>query len=338
MQILIAFVNQVFTPRLCFGLYDLNSSNFYWVYHEKLLDLYKGINGVNGLLVHGDKIFLTFQSYPAKMAVLNLEFDVVSQFVLPGIYDPHSFCFLGDSLICASTGTDELHEIKLDYQYNFVSSKIFWHHSGNKNQTDNHHVNSVVSQGDNIIITQFGKKIKGESSWKESKNGSLVNISTNELLMEDLQQPHTAFIDSRKELYVCESITGNIVSSSGTKCKIGGYPRGMAEHDNRLYVGSSGRRLRSRSLGTMNKTSFNESKCSIKILSMDNMLLQNSIDLSDYGTEIYDLEVVDLEIPKWMLSMNVFSLTANMLQEQIVKLERKVEKMRLKNRVMKFIK
>ena len=341
MNLLVSFVNQYYSPQLCLGIIDLNTGDFFWIYDEPIAHATKNVLGVNGLYSIDNKIIVGYQSNPTKILVLNSkDFSIIKDVEIPNVIDLHSFAYFEGNLYCVSTGTDEVIKIKFDNDYNIVNTEVYWDtgHSGR----DNYHVNSIAIDEDKIYVTFFGKK--HEKGWKETLNGGVINLKTREIIFEDLHHPHTIFF-SNNQAILCESGKGNIVflNKKMHRKYLGGYLRGIAENEDYLFVGSSGKRLISRSEGTVNldpTKNEEEAKSFIYWLKKPKMEILKKIELSYFGTEIYDLLFLENSINKKnFTSTNPLFLRIKHMEHELVTIKGKLaEQSKQKSSVLKSTK
>lgn len=327
MHLLVGFVNQFYTPKLCLGLLDPQSERFTWVMDEKFMRLTSGVRGVNGLIRLGDRIVVGYQSDPTLIAVLDSRLQIAAHVEVPRLKDTHSFAPLNGELLAASSRTDEIYALRFDESFNLLQTTLWWRHPDNVSAGDEHHVNSVAVHNGAVLASCLGQKQPG--GWSQTVNGQLFNISHGTTLLEGVHHPHTAYsLDGRWLL--CESGTGCLIAEDGSKTYIGGYLRGLAHDDEHLYVAASGRRLISRSEGTLNlapTATLHEAKSAIHVLKRNTFQLVKTVDLGFFGTEIYDLAVVDFNsLPEFMSETDPLELKIRHLEMRVMELESNVQR------------
>lgn len=335
MKLLIGFVNQFFTPLLNLGVLDLDNESFQWIFNEQIARATTNVQGVNGLSIYRDHIFVGYQSNPTKILIFNTNFEIINELVIPEIKQLHSFTFIEDKIYCVSTGTGEIFELQYEQGFNIKEIKCIYRVSNFKE--DRVHLNSICVHNGELISTCFGKKING--SWRNSKNGRLFYIRNNETILDGLFQPHSAHTINGQWV-VCESGTGNLIFQNSRKVNLGGYIRGIA-HDDFIYVGLSGKRIKSRSKGTLNigvSNSLNDNKSFIKILDKKKLKVLNVFDVSVYGTEIFDLEILPSKFEVSSLNKEPIKLQLEHLENRIVKLEKQLQEKKLRKILLKKLK
>ena len=141
-------------------------------------------------------------------------------------------------------------------------------------------------------------------------------------------------------MYACESGHGKLILPNTEKIHLGGYLRGITSSKSHLFIGSSKMRIKSRSQGTLNEGSINnhnEESCVIKTLEKGTNHQSILVDLSSYGTEIYDLATLDVDIPSWMVKQDSLNLSITHLQKKIMNLEIKLQEKSLINRLKNLL-
>lgn len=144
---------------------------------------------------------------------------------LPNIVDPHSVCIFDGHLYVVSTGNDEVHRMPIDG--NGMTEVVY--KVPNSVGTDIHHLNSIVTTSDGrILVSGFGPKAGEE--WNTAKNGFVIDIGTEEVLIEDVYHPHTLY-QAETDIWVCESSRSSVLSIENGKVVIEAqnYTRGLAQ-------------------------------------------------------------------------------------------------------------
>ena len=158
---------------------------------------------------------------------------------LDAIRDPHDVRAAPDGWIIVSTGTNEI--LALD---GAGRSHALW--SGNT-VPDSCHVNCITEAEGDLWATAFGwfDSFKGWRGTRAVGAGVLWNLRTGEEIT-GFSHPHTP----RRvgdEWFVCESLNESFVRRDRAgvelqRVEIGGYTRGVAFVDDRVFVGVSARR------------------------------------------------------------------------------------------------
>jgi len=337
-NLLIGFVNQFYTEKLNLGIYELSSNKFYWIYNNEITRSLGRVIGVNGIIRFKDKFIVGYQSKPTKIGIYDSEFKLLKVLLLDNVIDLHSFTIINDKLYCVSTGTNQVIEITLTNDFDISNTKPFYSY-GNNIKKDIYHLNSISSYNDCLYITMFGKK--NNNSWKNSENGQLLRISDKKVIKTSLQQPHTVyFIDT--SMSYCESKTGKFIMDD-MKYDLKNYTRGICFSDDYIFVGSSGKRIKSRSEGTINideATTEEESKSYISIINRSTKVIEDKIYLNDFGTEIYEIIFLDerFQTPGWLKTISRNKLEINHLKEKIIKQQEFIINNSIKKRIYNLFK
>lgn len=204
--------------------------------------------------------------------------------------DGHSVAFHDGKYYVVSTGTDCLLEVS-----GHEKARVAW--SASRSGRDTHHVNSVLWHEGGCWVTLFGPKDGGH--WSSAMQGQILNVQTGETIVEGLHHPHS-LIANDEGFLVCESarmaIRGTAIE---TVVAPRGYLRGLAVERNRMFVGSSVGRQRSKSTGEVVSSAGEQGKvrgeCGIVVLDRDEAggpyQERSFIPLGEYANEIYDVVV-----------------------------------------------
>jgi hypothetical protein len=128
--------------------------------------------------------------------------------------------------------------------------------------------------------------------------GTIIDIEDRRAISTSLTHPHT-LVSVEEKLFVLGSFSGSVerVHQGGerTVCaKYPGYLRGVSFFEGGAIVGVSGRRRRSRGLGTTNVAGPDfDHRCGILWFSHDWEVIQ-FVDLTWFGREIFDLMVLEV--------------------------------------------
>lgn len=240
--------------------------------------------------------------HPCSLLIFDRKsFRLLNQYMFQLVKDVHSFLLNKDEskLYVVSTGTDEIIEIEL-VSGKVVSEKVIWRPEPGGERADLHHLNSICEWNGDMIVSGFGKK-EIPDDWNSAKNGFIYNISKSTFLIRGIQQPHSLAVIEDKLAY-CESKEKRVrFLGNNDTIEVGGYSRGLCYLENKLFIGTSARRQKSKSTGKVNKISEDEAVgCAITVVSLDTHAENKIIDLNTIGHEIYELLPVD-ETQAWLL-------------------------------------
>ena len=162
------------------------------------------------------------ERFETRLSVLDRDsLEVLGAQTLAEISDGHSIRRLGDDLVVASTGMDDVVAYRLD-GHRAANPRLVWSPTGASDDT--HHINSLEIVGNELVCTAFGPKT--DASWRSATQGYLYNISGGTMLAQGLQQPHSArfFGDC---LFFCNSRRGTVETTTGVVVELDGYSRGL---------------------------------------------------------------------------------------------------------------
>lgn len=204
-------------------------------------------HGFTGLCRYGSGWLIAVQNNlkralaHAPMRLLHLDSDLQLQRIisLEHVVDTHSILIVDGCCYLASTGNDSV--ISCDPESG--TCEIYWRASGAGD--DRHHVNSVACYRGELLLSCFGESTTAERH--AAKSGSIVSIDTGGVLAGGIRHPHS-LTSGEDRLWWCESGTGRVWCDFEPVLEIDcGYVRGLALAGDRLVVGVSRQRMRSRS-------------------------------------------------------------------------------------------
>jgi hypothetical protein len=258
------------------------------------MDVRPWAGGATGIAYVEGSYWVIRQAVESSILQLDAEFRVLRCDVLPLSRDAHSLLPYDGGFLIADTLNNRVnHERLAPNGSGFVGSEFWRQHPSNKDET---HVNSVCSLGGEVYVSSFGEK--PGNAWTSCQTGQIINISTGEIVCDNLQHPHT-LATWAGDVYWLESKTGLLHRyTPGGKHQallhLDGYVRGLAFDADFIYVGASAARRYSRSLGTANKLASGNPDdfcCWIYRVSQKTGAVERR-NLTTYGSEIYDLFLV----------------------------------------------
>lgn len=216
----------------------------------------------------------------------------VRRFALPETHDVHSIIVSGDSLIVASTGTDEVLRYSLS---NIGIPEPLWR-AGNE-RSDTHHLNALAVENGRFIGSAFGEK--ADSRWSSARRGYIFDVATSQKLFEPIYHPHS-LATFGGDLFFCESSRSMLLSLGGRARKFQGYVRGLTfARDGSFVIGSSiGRTSSDRPDEVLNPadSGMPTGSCGIEIVPSFEAPTSRFIDLSAFTKEVYDVMFTDEEM------------------------------------------
>lgn len=172
-----------------------------------------------------------------------------------GMVDLHDLEWSGEKLYAVNTLFSCI--CTIDENYSFVP---YWRPPFIKDLAphDYCHLNGVAfEKGKPRYATALGQT-DSPQGWRENKanGGVLIDIESNEVILENLPMPHTPRIYDG-ELYILLSATGELARVDTVKkryevvCQMDGFLRGMDRYGDYLFIGLSKLRTTSAAFGTL---------------------------------------------------------------------------------------
>jgi len=258
--------------------------------------------GVTGTAITDDYVFVVSPlaangSSSSIVAFQRDDFRLLTEYTLASIIDAHSICAVDKGLLVVSTGTDSVVRVGLNGP-NVVSEDVLWRPDPVGPFSDIHHLNGVCIHHGNAVVSGFG--LRTDRFWSTAERGFIVDIATNERIADAIGHPHSV-LDLDETIAYCESSTTSVrIAGSTREQQLPGYTRGLCRAGNRLIAGTSvGRRVsKSTRLSNRADPGISAGRCTITVLSLPNLDIERETDVSDLGTEIYDLQAVS-HVERW---------------------------------------
>lgn len=260
---------------------------------------YRGVGATGIVKVKNGYVITTQSSTCPHIIYLDTKLNIVCCKALEIAKDPHSIAYQENFLYITSTSNNSI--IKLPFNDQFGEEQVHW--SFDDNKEDVIHLNGIAFLNNELIISCFGKQVNK----KTIRSGFVKNISSNEILLEGIREPHnlTCYQD---KLYVVESTTGCIykIDRDGYEIvkEFAGYARGLAFSDaGDIFVVRNARRKSSRHIG---------SKKNVPLVDLTNDICEwqhswichskwhettySKQDITAFAFEVYDLIVLDYDL------------------------------------------
>ncbi len=296
-----SFVNQYFSTRHTLAVFDDVSGNAEWIFTPNLPWEQKGCTG---LCSDGQNIYVCYQD--AGLVTFDRHLGIKHIYSLQLAKEPHSVQYHGRALYVVSTGSNSIVRCDLGHDGDVIDERVYWTMPGaTKTEGDVFHLNSLTFDGNGRAgATLFGRKTDG--SWQNANQGCLIALDdVDEPIFSNLRNPHTAFASSAG-LVFAESGAGRLIREDGVKVDLGGYVRGIAEHDGVLIAASNTRRKISHSLGKWQRTGSLEdgdNDLILHFLDPATLHVTQSRSIRALGLEIFDLLVVDApDLPRYSMA------------------------------------
>ena len=134
----------------------------------------------------------------------------------------------------ASTGVDQILAYPID-GLALGPARVVW--SPTDSGTDTHHINSLAVTDGKLFCSAFGPK--ENDSWTSVRNGYIYDVSTDNLVVGGLRQPHSATWHD-DQLFFCNSLEGSVNAGLEVVAYLYGYSRGLSfGPDGQVYAGTS---------------------------------------------------------------------------------------------------
>ena len=234
-QLLISIQNVAADPRpSCLMRMDVTTQRKDWI------EVGIGEPLVSGLGICADDqyvyhVCIAESDFGTHLTVLDRQsLRVVHVQRLPEVVDGHSVARQGEELIVVSTGTDEIVAYRL-HDFELGSARVVW--TPTESGTDTHHINSLAVANGELLCSAFGPK--DGDSWATTRTGYVLNVTTGNVLLGGLRQPHSANWN-QGQLFVCNSLEGSVNTCEGVVAYLYGYARGLTfSPDGTMYAGTS---------------------------------------------------------------------------------------------------
>lgn len=211
-----------------------------------------------------------------------------------GTTDIHDLVFGNDKLWAVNTlfscicSIDHNHSFTPYWQPSFIDDLL---------PEDRCHLNGMdLMDGEPAIVSALGQGNKKES-WREDliSGGVIIDIPSNKILLDGLAMPHAPRLYGEK-LYFLQSALGLLsIYEPKTRKKsdipLPGFPRGMAIHDNLLFIGMSKIRKSSKSFSQL-PVKEAATHAGLVILDAETGTTIAQMRYENHIDEIYDVQVL----------------------------------------------
>jgi Domain of unknown function (DUF4915) len=196
--------------------------------------------------------------------------------------DVHSIAVADGHLYAVSTGTDCVMRYRLDGGVG--DPEVVW--SPTDGTDDTHHLNAITLWNGSLVVGAFGPR--SGDRWASARDGYLFDVSRGIPIEKGIYHPH-AVLAWRGELWWCESATGTVCTSSGPRCVVDGYVRGLAPVSNRLLaIGSSvGRHTGDGNITNPLDPGLPAGRSGITVFDAKKQTVRGFVDTSHIGPEVY---------------------------------------------------
>lgn len=275
---------------------------------SKMIQLPRNFRKPMGVASHGkhlaiaglNEIILTHRSNNAGKSYPNKP-DVYDALYLPrsswytGAVDTHDICYGKGGLWAVITQFSCIAQLDPRFSFapkwkpNFISEL---------RPGDRCHLNGMtLKDGVPKYVTALGKSDE-PGGWRENKlkGGILMDVDTNEILLEGLAMPHSPRLVG-DDIFYLQSAEGelwkyHVPSKSNEKiCDVPGFARGMSFYQNFLFIGLSKIRKDSKDFGKMPIASKNPI-AGVAIVNLRSKQVEALLEYKSVVKELYDVHIL----------------------------------------------
>jgi hypothetical protein len=278
---------------------------------------------ITGLAASAHYLYVALPGSPtdlSKLLVLDrADLRLLNYYHFRLVVDVHSLWVSGERLYVVSTGTDEVIELQMRGA-EVLAETVFWRPEPGGPRADLHHLNAIYGWGEDLLVAGFGKKT-GEI-WSLTRDGFVFNIAKGEKIASGIPHPHSLVAIDNTIAYCGSGNMAVHILGRGHVQHLPGYARGLCLVDQHLFVGTSiGRRV-SKSTGMLNSpnaTGVLAGQCTISRLSLDRFEIEDTVDMTPYGEEIYDLLPIE-NTSRWPVVSDVKLLSSEATLQHLLNL------------------
>lgn len=296
MEILVSFCNLRSVPeRPALGLLNADTMEFRVL---KLPPEVPEAIGMMGLAASGRHLFIGLQvsgtlkeafNPPGLLVFNRIDFSLVTRYTFELVKDIHSFWLSKNetTLYVVSTGSDEVIEVQLEGA-RVQGEKVFWRPEPDGMKEDVFHINCIHEWQADLVVSGFGKKAVNEE-WNSARNGFICNINKNETLVSGIEHPNS-FVVLRNSLAYCASRERKLCFTNDERTvMLPGYARGLCAIGDKIFVGTSAGRKKSKSTGRQNKSlGIDGGDCTVSRINGETLEIEQTVSLRKYAEEIYE--------------------------------------------------
>lgn len=268
-----------------------------------------------------DEIILTHRSQSAAKSYPNKP-NVYDALYLPrssyytGEVDTHDISYGKGGLWAVITQFSCI--AQLDSRFSF-SPKWKPHFISDIVPGDKCHLNGMAMEdGSPKYVTALGKSDE-PGGWRDNKldGGILMNVATQEILLEELAMPHSPRLVG-DDIFYLQSAVGEVwkyhipTQSNEKICEVPGFARGMSFYQNYLFIGLSKIREESKDFGKMPIASKNP-VAGVAIVNLRTREVEALLEYSNSVRELYDVHILpNVQRP------NILNTTADIHSRAII--------------------
>lgn len=191
-----------------------------------------------GIVKDNNTYILTVE--PFGLIRLDSDFNIIQKKQLAPDLDLHGLCIggKGELLFVCETQMDR---IGVYDSSTFAEISKITPFTGKVAKKDRHHINDIIWRNGRVFASMFSLK----GGWRAGiyDEGAIVSIDiqngrVDNVLLSNLKQPHSFFF-RENDLYFCNSMDCQVCKGDEPILQFNGYTRGLARHNEFLYVGQS---------------------------------------------------------------------------------------------------
>ena len=276
---------------------------------DKLIQLTRGLTKPMGIAVKDEKLIIASKyeltkfsnenelsrTYPPKASTYDSIYMPRATYYT-GELDLHDIEF-GDSdkIYAINTSFSCISLINSSYSFtpiwnpNFITELM---------PEDRCHLNGMAMLNNKPKYVTALSKTNTPGGWRENitSTGILIDVETDEIILENLSMPHSPRIINKK-LYLLQSAKGEVIEVNTTKksykvvSKIPGILRGLAEYGDYIFVGVSKPRKNSKTFQKL-PGNIKEQSAGIVVLYKPTWAIVGEVKYSNTINEIYDVQIL----------------------------------------------
>lgn len=277
--------------------------------HENLIQLPRNFKKAMGMAIRKDKMAIAVEdevivltdspelakTYPPKPNTYDGLFLPRATYYT-GHVDMHDLEWSGDELLAVNTRFSCLAKVDTSYSFTSIWKPDF---ISKLAPEDRCHLNGMaLVDGRPKYVSALGST-DSQEGWRPNKahGGIIMDVESNEIVVDELAMPHSPRIYDG-ELYCLLSAKGQLVKIDPAKGsyevvhQFEGYVRGLAKHDDYLFVGLSKIRKKSSSFGDL-PIAQKSLKCGVEILHFPTMSKVAQLQYQTSVEELYDVKILE---------------------------------------------